>query len=214
METVYTPSQLRSRDLPALLVSSACVIGLFAILPLIIAIPQWDRDNTPPTMQTINEKLPDTIVEPEKPIIEKKEIEKPILEEKQLDINLTQLELALNLTGTVRDGDYALPSIAETADTRFPIFEVKDVDKKPAALFQTKPVYPYSMQQSKTRGKVVVEFVIGPDAKVSRIKAISSTHREFEQPAIDSIIRSTWKPAYKDEKPVATRVTQTISFTP
>ncbi len=209
METVYTPTRLPSKNLPALLASAACVIGIFSLLPLIIAIPQFRLLTGNPIAPVTDTQPPQAVVEPETKTIEVKPLEKPEIEPPLVEVTLTMVERMINAQGTGIGPTAIMTDVRNFLETD-PVFEVHDVDKKPAALFQTKPHYPHS--QSKTPGKVVVEFVIGPDGKVTRARAVSSTHRDFEQPAIDSIIRSSWRPAFKDDKAVATRVTQTILF--
>ncbi|MBC2605206.1 TonB family protein [Pelagicoccus albus] len=94
------------------------------------------------------------------------------------------------------------------------LFELSDVDMKPQALVMATPLYPFSMQSKKARGRVVVQFILGPNGKVYRAHAISSTHYEFEEPAILCVEESVWQPARKNGTPVACKIRIPIQFAP
>ena len=145
---------------------------------------------------------------------ETQEQEKPEMEEPPPPMTLAQLELALNpgagnATGDFGFGDFST-GIDALADMQ--IFDLQDLDKQPRALFQIKPNYPYSLKQAHVEGWVQVEWIIDVQGRVLRPRAIKATHREFEQPAIEAIMRSKWQPGKKDGKNVNVRVRQRIDF--
>ena len=131
-------------------------------------------------------------------------------------MTLAQLEMALNPGSGDAVGDFGFGDFDTGIDALagMQIFSLADVDKKPTVLVQSTPLYPYSMQQSKTKGNVIVECVLTAEAKVMRARAVKSSHREFEDPAIQAVQRSTFSPAEKDGKPVACKLRIPIQFTP
>lgn len=217
MSSNYVPSDQNGsyflNGLFALVVTAA----LFGIMPLMQFLESQTRDDK--INLAIDNSIPPPPPPPEDqppPPEDKKDIEEPKMDEPPPPMSLAQLEMALNPGSGNAMGDFGFGDFDADIDALdgMKIFSLADVDKRPAALFQSKPIYPYSLQQSKTKGSVTVEFVLDANGKVHRARAIKSTHREFEQPAIDSIMRSTWTPASKDGKPVACRVRAPIVFTP
>jgi|TARA_B110000037_G_scaffold204015_1_gene247600 protein TonB len=92
------------------------------------------------------------------------------------------------------------------------IFELSDLDRKPHALFQTEPTYLYSLKLQKVEGWVIIEWIITDAGRVTHPRVIQSLHREFQQPAIDSISSSKWKPGEISGKAGNSRVRQKITF--
>lgn len=142
-------------------------------------------------------------------------MDEPEMDEPPPPMTLSQLEMALNPGSGDAVGDFGFGDFNTGIDALegMQIFSLADVDKKPAALVWVDPVYPYNMLQNKIRGSVTVEFVLDAKGKVHRARAIKSTHREFETPAIEAVQRSTWQPASKDGNPVACRVRAPVNFT-
>ncbi|EDY81984.1 TonB family C-terminal domain protein [Verrucomicrobiia bacterium DG1235] len=94
------------------------------------------------------------------------------------------------------------------------VFSLSDVDEKPNAIKMFEPLYPYSMQQSRTRGEVVVEFTLMPNGSVRDARPLRSTNSAFEKPAVVCVLQSLWQPALMNGKPVACRVRIPIKFSP
>ena len=61
-------------------------------------------------------------------------------------------------------------------------------------------------------GTVVLEFVINELGHVEDVLVVSSTHPEFNQPAIEAVSKWQFKPAKKNGQPVKVRASQTIEF--
>ncbi len=144
------------------------------------------------------------------------ELEKPEVEEPPPPMTLSQLEMALNPGSGNAMGDFGFGDFDAGIDALgdMEIFDLRDVDKLPRALFQVDPNYPYSLKQAKIGGWVQLEWVIDDTGKVLRPRVVKSSHREFNQPAIESVMRSKWSPAQKGGKAVAVRVTQRMDFNP
>ncbi len=94
------------------------------------------------------------------------------------------------------------------------VFNLTDVDEKPAPIKMAPPYYPISMQQSRTRGQVVVEFTLMPNGTVRDVRPSKATHPAFEKPAVACVVMSTWQPARKNGKPVACKARIQVEFDP
>ena len=147
---------------------------------------------------------------------ENEELEKPEVEEPPPPMTLSQLEMALNPGSGNAMGDFGFGDFDSGIDALgdMEIFDLRDVDKLPRALFQVEPNYPYSLKQAKISGWVQLEWIIDENGKVLKPRVVKSSHREFNQPAIESIMRSNWSPARKGGKAVNVRVTQRMDFNP
>lgn len=192
-------------------------VAVFAILPFMQYLGKFAN----PGVQVATEDSsvqpppppPDEVPPPPE---EKEKQEEPEMKEPPPPMTLSQLEMALNPGDGGGVGDFGFNDFKTGIDSLegMQIFSLADVDKKPSALVMSEPLYPYSMQQSKTKGRVVVDFVLDAQGKVHRARATKSTHREFEEAAIQCVQRSTWIPASKDGKPVACKVRIPIDFAP
>ncbi len=147
---------------------------------------------------------------------ENEELEKPEVEEPPPPMTLSQLEMALNPGSGNAMGDFGFGDFDSGIDALgdMEIFDLRDVDKLPRALFQVEPNYPYSLKQAKISGWVQLEWIIDENGKVLKPRVVKSSHREFNQPAIESIMRSKWSPARKGGKTVKVRVIQRMDFNP
>jgi len=216
MSTNYKPSNQTGNPFANGGIGMIVTIAIFMALPLMSILSDVVQktnviqvaDNAEPPPPPPPDELPP-------PPEEEEEQEKPEMEEPPPPMTLTQLELALNPGAGNAAGDFGFgdfnTGIDALADMQ--IFDLQDLDKQPRPLFQIKPVYPYSLKQAQVQGWVQVEWVIDPQGRVLRPRAVKSTHREFEQPAVEAIMRSKWQPGKKDGKNVAVRVRQRIDFT-
>jgi protein TonB len=77
------------------------------------------------------------------------------------------------------------------------------------------PVYPSVMKDVGIEGVVRVRFVVGANGRVESgsIQVVSSTNKAFEQPAINAVRRSEFRPARFQGQAVRQLVEQTIRFT-
>jgi TonB family protein len=87
-----------------------------------------------------------------------------------------------------------------------------DVDQAPEAIFQEAPVFPYSLRRSGINGEVVVDLVIDTDGNVVKADVTSSTHPDFEAPAVEAALKWKFKPALKNGHPVVARMAVPIDF--
>ena len=91
---------------------------------------------------------------------------------------------------------------------------VKPPRPDPQSVRASVPKYPSSMRNSGIAGAVVVEFIVDTDGKVHSSKIIRSDHRNFEQPALDSVSKLSFTPGTRDGEPVKIIEQATFHFTP
>ena len=217
MSSNYTPSDQQGSAFFNGGLAVLFTLAIFAVLPFLQFLDSIGKKaSLVDTAETAVQPPPPPPEEQPPPPEEEKEVEEPEMEEPPPPMTLAQLEMALNPGSGDAVGDFGFGDFSTGIDSLegMKICSLADVDKKPSALVMSSPQYPYSLQQSKTKGRVVVEFVLDANGKVHRARAIKSTHREFEAPAIQCVQRSTWNPAAKDGQPVACKIRIPIDFTP
>lgn len=194
--------------------SFVATLTVFAILPLLHLIPDYFEPDSPPRSGFTFDVIPEIIVDqPEVDPPKKKKLEKPKL---QKPLDPVDLEKIFNPIepgpGTISIAT-DLTSYIDSVDA-IATFELPDLDRKPRPIFQVEPFYPYSLKNQKIGGWVILEWVINTRGNVEKIRVIDSSHREFQQAAIDSILKSKWEPGEIESKPVNVRVRQRINFSP
>lgn len=215
MSTTYTQSthsgSIIGRGGLALLVTAA----IFALIPILQIIPNLFTGFIDPTSTNTAQEIAPIVIEPvpDRPE-EKDKLEKPKLEKPTPKLTIHELAILLSPgMGGVGSSSIAIDTVGLIdPEVDITIFDIKDLDRKPHALFQTEPVYPYSLKQQKIEGWVIIEWIISETGRVMRSRVIQSSHREFQQPALDSISSSKWKPGEISGKAVNSRVRQKITF--
>lgn len=105
------------------------------------------------------------------------------------------------------------PATGNVARNMADVFNVKDLDQqlqlKPGA---AKPVYPYDLKRSGITGSATVEFIVDAQGNVIDAFVVKSTHREFEQPALQAVMKWKFRPGKKGGKAVKVRAIQLIQF--
>ena len=76
------------------------------------------------------------------------------------------------------------------------------------------PTYPDSLKAAKVTGNVTLRYIVGADGKVEgpSIQVLTSTNRAFEQPAIDAVKGSIFRPAILKGTKVRQLVEQVVRF--
>lgn len=92
------------------------------------------------------------------------------------------------------------------------LFNVGDLDTPPQARVRQAPSYPYDMRRAGINGTVVVEFIINTEGDVIQTQIIRSSHREFEQPAMQAVAKWKFKPGRKGGRVVNVRASQLLEF--
>jgi protein TonB len=97
------------------------------------------------------------------------------------------------------------------------VFLAAEVDETPMANNESgacTPKFPPVMQSAGIPGKVVMQFVVNTDGKVDpgTFKVVSSTHKAFEDPAKEAMLRCPFKPGKSRGQPVRVLVQQSLAF--
>lgn len=92
------------------------------------------------------------------------------------------------------------------------IFDISNLDQLPVATFRARPVHPYEMLRAGIAGKVLVEFVVSSSGDVIEAKAIESSRRDFESPAVQAVLKWKYRPGRKGGVAVDTRVKAWLEF--
>ncbi len=192
-------------------------MALFVAIPLIQAISTGLKDPT-----EINETSfvlpPPDVIEMETPPPPKQEEpeDEMEMEKEPPKLSLDQLEMALNPSvGDVGNGvkiDLTIDSASLGTDEL--IFEIGDVEEIPQAIRRIQPKYPTALKRKSIEGSVSLVFVIDTNGVVISPTVESSTHVEFEEPALDAIRRWKFTPGKRDGEPVKVRVRLPLQFLP
>lgn len=92
------------------------------------------------------------------------------------------------------------------------LFNVNDLDQKPITRVRISPAYPYEMSRAGITGEVVVEFIINTNGDVVQAQVTRSSHREFEVPAVQAVLKWKFKPGRKGGRVVNVRASQLLEF--
>ncbi len=89
-----------------------------------------------------------------------------------------------------------------------------EVDDPPRMISSGPQRFPPAMQAAGIQGRVVLEFVVDTSghAEPNSFKVLSSSHKAFEEPAKEMILKSVFKPGRVRGQAVRTRVQQIINF--
>lgn len=215
MSTPYTHTPDSGSFTSQMMLALILTGSIFAFLPILQILPDFLRPNPNPTPIIIAREKPPIVIEPKPDQIDEKiKPEKPELKKPLDKIDLHQMELLL-IAGpgdSFNHINIGNPEALFTQEGFEDLYEIDELHRIPRALFQIEPIFPYALKQLKREGWVILEWIITDQGRVHSIKVIQSSHREFQQPAIDSIMKSKWKPGEVSNKPVNTRVRQKIAF--
>ncbi|AHF90327.1 biopolymer transporter TonB [Opitutaceae bacterium TAV5] len=94
------------------------------------------------------------------------------------------------------------------------LFDLANLDEMPTPRFQAAPLYPFEMRRAGIRGQVMVGFIVDTAGNVRDAYAISSSHREFEQEAVNAVMKWKFRPGKKGGANVNARMQVPIQFNP
>lgn len=145
------------------------------------------------------EKVPvkDTLRVPVKPDLK---IPPPILEINRNTFKFVP-ELSSKPLGDFRDG-FPVQGSGILGDE---VWDLRQVDNPPRALFVPRATYPVSLRKSGVSGRVVVECVIDSEGNAIDLSIHESTHRAFNNAALNATGRARFQPATKGGQAVAVR---------
>ena len=198
------------------------VLGFLATAGLFLALPFFQLISTVGThdigIVSIDMSKPPPPAPPvEKPPPPKKEdkTEKPELRKELPKLTLSQLELALNpgMGDATAGGDFSMDFQVHAMEELEMIFELSEVDRIPQPIYRVAPVFPYEMKQAGISGAVTLLFICDSQGRVKQVRIRSSSHREFDQAAINAVRQWKFEPGMKDGQPVNVRMLIPFRFT-
>ena len=93
------------------------------------------------------------------------------------------------------------------------IFDISKFDQKPAAKFQSAPIYPSELRKVGMEGNALIDFVVDAEGQVRNARSIRSTHPEFEAAAIEAVKKWTFQAGQKGGQAVNAHMQVPIVFT-
>jgi len=94
------------------------------------------------------------------------------------------------------------------------LFDISNLDQIPVPRLRVNAIYPLDLKRTGIAGYATVEFIVTSSGDVLNAHAIDSSHRGFEQAAIDAVMKWKFRPGRKAGRAVNTnRVQQKITFT-
>lgn len=182
---------------------------LFLVLPILHILNQ--PDTTTPTREADTTSLaPPMLLDPPKPPIDKKEkLKEPEIDLPPPPVMVIPIDAYLNPKSNGIYIDSTIAQISDTASTEIAHI-LSELDSPPRALISISPNYPYAMKG--INGRVTVEFIIQSDGRASRARVLESSHREFNTPALEAVMKSKWKAGQIDGEDVNTIVRLPIIF--
>lgn len=97
-----------------------------------------------------------------------------------------------------------LGSLCSAQDTKF--------DEPPMPTKTVTPNYPTALKHDGISGMVTMSILVDETGCVQNPVVKKSTRPEFEQPAIEAVLKWKFEPAKKDGKPVAVQVVIPVKF--
>ncbi len=86
------------------------------------------------------------------------------------------------------------------------------LDHTPRARVQPAPLYPAALRANGTEGRVVVEFTVDTQGRVTSATVLSSTQREFEDETIRAVMKWRFEPGRRNGRAVPFRMTLPLEF--
>lgn len=193
-----------------------CAAGVFLILPFTQYISSVGDDKI--EIRTVDVSLPPPPPpppEPPPPEEDKVEEPPPELQRTTQQLSLSQMDLALNPgIGDAMAGAFAFEGFGVEPDTvgDLQIFDVSDLDQAPRRTKTVLPIYPAELRRIRVEGTVALIVIIDQNGRTTVEKVVSSSAREFTQPAILAAEQCVFEPPTKDGKPVRARYTMNVPF--
>lgn len=93
------------------------------------------------------------------------------------------------------------------------LFDISQVDTPPTPRSQLRPLYPPRARLHRIEGWVDLEFTVTPEGAVENIRVIHSSPEDtFDRSAVQAAARWSFNPGRHQNRPVAVRVRQRITF--
>lgn len=207
---VYRGGEVQGRPLAVLALALLISALLFLVVPITelfarreppAAVQPMRLTSPPPTPPPPPPPPPE---EQEPPELAQLAVPPPPMKPVSPPLTLSQLDVQFSPdVGDFIRGDFKLDfSMSGPVVAEFKVFELSEVDQPPTAVFQAKPVYPRSMIRSGVSATVTVQFIIDAAGEPSQAKVIESSHPAFNEPALQAVIKSKFKPSIKNGQAV------------
>jgi TonB family protein len=85
-------------------------------------------------------------------------------------------------------------------------------DKPPEAISRARPNFPVSLRRSRQAGEVLLAFTVDKNGAVKDVVVVRSDHPDFNDPAIEAVMKWKFKPATAQGKPLETKMRLPIVF--
>ena len=82
----------------------------------------------------------------------------------------------------------------------------------PAAINAKEPEYTEGARKKRIQGNVVLSVVVGPNGRVCDARIERSLYPELDDRAIETVDKWLFRPAQKDGKPIAVRISVQVQF--
>jgi TonB family protein len=92
------------------------------------------------------------------------------------------------------------------------VFHVGNGVSPPVGIYMPDPDYSDEARKAKYQGVVVLNVIVGPDGRVHNPRIARSLGMGLDEKAIEKVLVWKFKPATKDNKPVAVEVNVEVSF--
>jgi TonB family protein len=110
------------------------------------------------------------------------------------------------VVGTPRPGELTQAPISR------PLRIGRDIEARPAKIYQVNPVYPEDAKAAKVQGIVVLDVTVGADGTVTGLRLVQSVPL-LDQAAMDAVNLWRFQPTLLNGVPVEVEMTVTINFT-
>ena len=192
-------------------VMTRCVcISFLLLLVLALLFPSFEMDTPAGVRRTevlhvenIPETRQDRRPEPKRPAVPVETDSDDVQED--VTIESTELELdrvPLHLPRPVRH---------ETAPVEEEVLEYWRVERQPALVGRTLPVYPEMAKRAGLEGVVFVAFTVGADGSVRDVRVVRGPEI-FRQAAVEAVSQFAFEPAVQNDRSVAVKMTMPIRF--
>lgn len=131
-------------------------------------------------------------------------------------VNLTEKFDSKNFSGKGVEGGIATGVVGGVGPViTGEVFTVNQIDDPAQYLSGPDPRYPTALKAASIEGVVTLEFIVSAEGRVEggSIKVISSSHKSFEEPAVETVRKSIYKPARVAGSAVRQLVRQAVRFT-
>jgi protein TonB len=213
MRKVYSPPPERPSWWVEITLAALLSLGVFLVLPLTQMVSGGARrDLTLMRVEAAQVQAPEPEADEPPPPVEEKAADEP---PPQLAESAPPMALNVSLDVAVGSGG-AMALGAGFGSGEGPAandtFDVSDLERKPEAISQVAPVYPASLRKARVEGVVALVFVLNEEGRVEDARVESSSHAEFEAPALEAIRKWRFRPGQKEGKSVKTFLRLPIRF--